>query len=103
MKTYYDLQQYLKRFGTFIYIGDRLAELELMEAEIREIHRMQMMDTKDYQMAILLIRQQLSLEREKKKKNDKKGENDGKVADGCRFRRYNYQTGSDQFIRRDYS
>ncbi len=36
MKTYYDLQQYLKRFGTFIYIGDRLAELEMMEAEIRK-------------------------------------------------------------------
>lgn len=72
MKTYYDLQQYLKRFGTFIYIGDRLAELELMEAEIRELHRMQMMDTKDYQMAILLIRQELSLEREKQKKIDKK-------------------------------
>ena len=47
MKTYYDLQQYLKRFGTFIYIGDRLAELELMETEIRE----------------------LSAEREKQKKN----------------------------------
>jgi uncharacterized protein YqgQ len=53
----------------FNNIGDRLAELELMEAEIRELHRMQMMDTKDYQMAILLIRQQSSLEREKQKKN----------------------------------
>ncbi|WP_285768912.1 YqgQ family protein [Peribacillus sp. SI8-4] len=72
MKTYYDLQQYLKRFGTFIYIGDRVAELEMMETEIREIHRMQMMDTKDYQMAILLIRQQLALEMEKQKKIDKK-------------------------------
>ncbi|KWW20358.1 MULTISPECIES: YqgQ family protein [Peribacillus] len=72
MKTYYDLQQYLKRFGTFIYMGDRVAELEMMETEIREIHRMQMMDTKDYQMAILLIRQQLALETEKQKKIDKK-------------------------------
>lgn len=72
MKTYYDLQQYLKRFGTFIYMGDRVAELEMMETEIREIHRMQMMDTKDYQMAILLIRQQLALETEKQKKIDEK-------------------------------
>lgn len=68
MKTYYDLQQYLRKFGTFIYFGDRVAELEMMEAEIREIHQMQMMDTKDYQMAILLIRQQLALEREKNNK-----------------------------------
>ncbi|PJN90887.1 YqgQ family protein [Bacillus sp. mrc49] len=72
MKTYYDLQQYLKRFGTFIYMGDRVAELEMMETEIREIHRMQMMDTKDYQMAILLIRQQLAHETEKQKKIDEK-------------------------------
>ena len=67
MKTIYDIQQFLKKFGTFIYIGDRIADLELMEAEVREIYRSQMMDTKDYQMAILLLRQEI--EREKKRKN----------------------------------
>ena len=67
MKTNYDIQQFLKKFGTFIYIGDRVADLELMEAEVREIYRSQMMDTKDYQMAILLLRQEI--EREKKRKN----------------------------------
>ncbi|AZV44383.1 MULTISPECIES: YqgQ family protein [Peribacillus] len=67
MKTIYDIQQFLKKFGTFIYIGDRVADLELMEAEVREIYRSQMMDTKDYQMAILLLRQEI--EREKKRKN----------------------------------
>ena len=67
MKTIYDIQQFLKKFGTFIYIGDRVADLELMEAEVREIYRSQMMDTKDYQMAILLLRQEI--ERERKRKN----------------------------------
>ncbi|USK69211.1 YqgQ family protein [Peribacillus asahii] len=67
MKTIYDIQQFLKKFGTFIYIGDRVADLQLMEAEVREIYRSQMMDTKDYQMAILLLRQEI--EREKKRKN----------------------------------
>ena len=32
MRTIYDVQQLLKRFGTIIYIGDRLADLELIEA-----------------------------------------------------------------------
>ena len=70
MKTYYDLQQYLKRFGSFIYMGDRIAELELMENEIRELHKMGMMETMDYQNAILLIRQLLSKETGKKTKKE---------------------------------
>ena len=56
MKTIYDVQQFLKKFGIFIYIGDRIADLELMEAEIRELYQSQLMDTQDYQMAILLLR-----------------------------------------------
>jgi uncharacterized protein YqgQ len=58
MKTIYDVQQLLKKFGTFIYIGDRLADLELMEAEIRELYQAQCITTNDFQMAILLLRQE---------------------------------------------
>ncbi|HEY2421367.1 MAG TPA: YqgQ family protein, partial [Neobacillus sp.] len=35
MKTVYEIQQYLKQYGTIIYIGDRVADLELMEAELK--------------------------------------------------------------------
>jgi uncharacterized protein YqgQ len=31
-----------------------------MEGEIRELYKSEMMDTQDYQMAILLLRQELS-------------------------------------------
>ncbi|NAP01271.1 DUF910 family protein [Halomonas sp. MG34] len=31
MKTIYDVQQLLKRYGSFVYTGDRLGDLELME------------------------------------------------------------------------
>lgn len=68
MKTIYDIQQFLKRFGTIIYIGDRVADLELMEAEVRELYRSQLMETQDYQMAILLLRQEIRLEKERKNK-----------------------------------
>ena len=44
MKSIYDIQQYLKRFGAIIYIGDRVADLELMESEIHELYRSQLMD-----------------------------------------------------------
>ena len=39
MKTIYDIQQYLKKFGIIIYIGDRVSNLELMESEIHELYR----------------------------------------------------------------
>ncbi|MGV2622097.1 YqgQ family protein [Halobacillus sp. ACCC02827] len=65
MKTIYDIQQYLKKFGTFIYIGDRIADLELMEEEIRELYKAQCMSSHDYQMAILLLRSEMAEERER--------------------------------------
>jgi uncharacterized protein YqgQ len=66
MKTIYDIQQFLKKFGTFIYLGDRVAELEMMLFEIKEIYQSQMMDVKDYQMAVLLVRQEIQREKESK-------------------------------------
>ncbi|WP_453994987.1 YqgQ family protein [Bacillus nitroreducens] len=69
MKTIYDIQQFLKKFGTIIYVGDRVADLELMEAEIEELHRSQLIETKDYQTAILLLRQEIVWETEKRTKS----------------------------------
>ncbi|NWN97805.1 MAG: YqgQ family protein [Bacillus sp. (in: Bacteria)] len=47
MKTIYDIQQLLKQFGTIIYVGDRLADLQLMESEVTELFRSQLIDIKD--------------------------------------------------------
>ncbi len=66
MKTIYDIQQLLKQFGTFIYIGDRVSDLELMEAELRELYHSQLIETKEYQSALLILRHEIRLEREKK-------------------------------------
>lgn len=68
MKTIYDIQQFLKKFGTIIYVGDRVANLELMRDEIQELYRMNLMETKDFQTAMLLIRQEIRLENEQKNK-----------------------------------
>lgn len=58
MKSVYDVMQLLKRFGIYVYTKDRLADLEMMEDEIRDLYRMQMIEVKDYQTAILLLRQE---------------------------------------------
>jgi uncharacterized protein YqgQ len=67
LKTIYDIQQLLKQFGTIIYVGDRLADLQLMESEVTELFRSQLIDIKDYQMALLLLRQEIQKEMDKKR------------------------------------
>jgi uncharacterized protein YqgQ len=71
MNTIYDIQQLLKRFGTIIYVGDRLADLELMETELRELYKSQLIETKEFQTALLLLRNEIEREKEKKRKSDK--------------------------------
>jgi uncharacterized protein YqgQ len=69
LKTIYDIQQLLKQYGTIIYIGDRMADLELMEEEIKQLYESKLIEAKDYQMALLLLRQEMQREREKHLKN----------------------------------
>ncbi len=60
MNSIYDVMQFLKSNGTYIYTTERQADIMLMEDEIREIYQSQLMDTQDFQMAILLLRQEMS-------------------------------------------
>lgn len=58
LKSVYDVMQLLKRFGIFVYTKDRLADMEMMEDEIKELYKMQMIEAQDFQLAILLLRQE---------------------------------------------
>lgn len=60
MQSVYDVMQLLKRFGIYVYTKDRLADLEMMEEEIKELYRMQMIEAQEFQIALLLLRQELS-------------------------------------------
>lgn len=69
MNSILDVRQLLKRFGTFIYIGNREADLHLMEAEIRELHHAGCIPIQEYQECILVIW------KERKNLQDGKGAN----------------------------
>lgn len=58
MKTMIDVYQLLKQYGTFIYTGDRHGDLQLISDEIKELYKSNMLEAKDYQTAMLLIRQE---------------------------------------------
>ncbi|GIN85484.1 hypothetical protein J6TS2_18700 [Heyndrickxia sporothermodurans] len=56
MKTFYDVQQLLKKYGIIIYIGDRLGDIEMMEMEIRDLYKSRLIDNDVFKKAILVLR-----------------------------------------------
>ncbi|GAB3051125.1 YqgQ family protein [Virgibacillus ainsalahensis] len=68
METIYDIQQMLRRYGTFIYTGNRFGDLELMEMEINEMYQFQFISKTDYMQARLLLRKEITRLREQRKR-----------------------------------
>lgn len=66
LQTVYDVQQLLKRFGTIIYIGDRSAELSLMESEIKELYQLQCIQAEEYTKALGILRKERTKLRRKR-------------------------------------
>ncbi|WEG18072.1 YqgQ family protein [Alkalihalophilus pseudofirmus] len=58
MNTLFDVMQLLKKYGIFIYTGERAVDLELMEEEVRELYEMKMIEAEKFQKALLLIRRE---------------------------------------------
>ena len=60
MKNMIDVYELLKQFGTFIYTGNRIGDLELIEDEMKELYKSKMIEPAQYQSAILIIRHEIS-------------------------------------------
>ncbi|MGM7701975.1 YqgQ family protein [Pseudalkalibacillus sp. Hm43] len=60
MKTLFDVQNILKRFGTFIYTGDRGADLEMMHGELQELFQNGLIQNDEFRLAILIIKSEQS-------------------------------------------
>lgn len=58
MSSMLDIIQLLKQYGTYIYTLDRIGDLALMEDEIKELYKANVLDSKDFQMALLVLRQE---------------------------------------------
>ncbi len=55
-RSAFNLQEFLKRFGIFIYTGDPEGDRILLEDEVRELKEMGMIDNEEFMQAILAIR-----------------------------------------------
>ncbi|MGS7040776.1 YqgQ family protein [Streptococcus pyogenes] len=65
MKTLYDVQQLLKNFGIFVYLGKRLYDIEMMKIELQRLYDSGLLDKRDYLNAELILRRGHRLELEK--------------------------------------
>ena len=71
MKTLYDVQQLLKRFGVFVYVGKRLWDIELMALELDHLREYDVIDKETFIKAKLVIEREHRIEEQRKKKKNK--------------------------------
>lgn len=71
VNSVYDVQQMLKKFGIFIYMGERLLDMEMMEIEVKELFHAKLISKEEMQQALSILKKEMQYEKEvnKKKKN----------------------------------
>ncbi|WP_454956923.1 YqgQ family protein [Gemella sanguinis] len=62
MQTFYDLQQFLKPFGILIYMKDRKHTLSMVEYEVRELRRLELISKEEFLRAMAIIKHEINLE-----------------------------------------
>ncbi|MBG9818762.1 MULTISPECIES: YqgQ family protein [Bacillus] len=60
MKTLYDVQQLLMRFGNYVYFGDREVELEFMADELKEMYTSGVIDRAEWSNAMTILQMELA-------------------------------------------
>lgn len=58
MRTMYDVQQLLKQFGTFIYLGNRLYDIEFMMDEVRELFQVGVIERQVFLNAMVVLKKE---------------------------------------------
>lgn len=71
MKTLYDVQQLLKRFGVFVYVGKRLWDIELMALELDHLRESDVIDKETFIKAKLVIAREHRIEEQREQEKNK--------------------------------
>lgn len=72
MKTLYDVQQLLEKYGILVHIGKRIWDIELMALELDNINKAGLIDQHDYMMAKLILRREYRIEELNEKRKIRK-------------------------------
>lgn len=62
METLYDVQQLLKQFGVYIYVGKRIYDIELIQMEVRNLYDSRLIDRDTYLTAWRILKREHRIE-----------------------------------------
>ncbi|WP_239254172.1 YqgQ family protein [Listeria ilorinensis] len=65
LNSVYDVGQLLKKFGIFVYVGKREYDIEMMETELTELFKHNLLDREVYARARTILKQELVKEQKK--------------------------------------
>lgn len=57
-RTLYDVQQLLREFNVFVYVGKRLYDIELMAIELDNLYQSGVVDNSTYTKAKIVLRKE---------------------------------------------
>jgi uncharacterized protein YqgQ len=60
MKDFLGVLQLLKRFGIYIYTGDRKDDIEMAQSEVKDLYDNGLLLKEDYLKVVLVLRQEAS-------------------------------------------
>lgn len=60
MKDYYGVLQLLKRFGIYVYTGDKKTDIEMIQSEVKDLYDNGLLMQEDYLQAVLILREEAS-------------------------------------------
>ncbi|GGG30784.1 Uncharacterized protein YqgQ [Lactobacillus apis] len=69
MKTLYDVQQLLEKYGIFVHVGKRIWDIELMALELDNINHAHLISQHDYLVAKLILNREHEYEEKHQKDN----------------------------------
>ncbi|MGF2140400.1 YqgQ family protein [Enterococcus innesii] len=62
METLYDVQQLLKQFGVYVYVGKRIYDIELMQIELKNFYDSCLIDRDVYLTARRILTREHRIE-----------------------------------------
>ena len=72
MKTLYDVQQLLEKYGILVHVGKRIWDIELMALELDNVNKSGLIDQHDYLIAKMILSREHRIEEKKEQEKDAK-------------------------------
>lgn len=59
MKDYLDVLRLLKRFGIYVYTGNRNDDIDMVQSEVKDLYDNGLLMKEDYLKAVLILRSEV--------------------------------------------